>query len=55
MARFELADLEWAISGLLLPSERRRLARPSGDKRQFLSDMLHILRTGCPWRNMHKR
>lgn len=41
--------------GLLLPPERGRWARPSGDNRQFLNGMLHVLRTGCPWRDMHER
>nr|WP_197974804.1 IS5 family transposase [Acetobacter aceti] len=55
MARGDLTDQEWAIIGPLLPSERGRWARPSGDNRRFLNGMLHILRTGCPWRDMHER
>ncbi|WP_415539750.1 transposase [Gluconobacter oxydans] len=42
-------------TGPLLPSERGRLARPAGDNRRFLNGMLHVLRTGCPWRDMHER
>uniref|UniRef100_UPI003018FF3C transposase n=1 Tax=Alteraurantiacibacter palmitatis TaxID=2054628 RepID=UPI003018FF3C len=30
-------------------------ARPAGDNRRFLNGMLHVLRTGCPWRDMHER
>ena len=55
MARGDLTDQEWAMIGPLLPPERGRWARPSGDNRQFLNGMLHVLRTGCPWRDMHKR
>ncbi|WP_208797013.1 transposase [Gluconobacter thailandicus] len=55
MAQCDLTDQEWAIIGPLLPSERGCWARPSGDKRRFLNGMLHILRTGCPWRDMHER
>lgn len=39
----------------LLPSERGRKARPSHDNRRFLNGMLHVLRVGCPWRDMHER
>ncbi|MBS1064078.1 transposase [Gluconobacter wancherniae] len=41
--------------GPLLPPERGRWARPAGDNRLFLNGMLHVLRTGCPWRDMHER
>ena len=39
----------------LLPSERGRWARPSGDNHLFFNGMLHMLRVGCPWRDMHER
>ena len=55
MARGHLTDREWALIGPLLPSERGRWARPSGDSRRFLNGMLYVLRTGCPWRDMHER
>ena len=54
MARGDLTDREWALIGPLLPSERGRWARPSGDNRRFLNGMLYVLRTGCPWRDMHE-
>ncbi|WP_408879271.1 transposase [Gluconobacter sphaericus] len=38
-----------------MPSERGRWARPSGDNPRFLNGMLYVLRTGCPWRDMHER
>jgi transposase len=55
MGRGDLSDEEWAVIGVLLPSERGRWARPAGDNRRFLNGMLHVLRVGCPWRDMHER
>lgn len=42
------------IGPLLLP-ERGRWTRPAGNNRLFLNGMLHVLRVGCPWRDMHER
>lgn len=53
--RGDLSDAEWELIGPLLPSERGRWARPAGDNRRFLNGMLHVLRVGCPWRDMHER
>jgi transposase len=39
----------------LLPSERGRKSRPSHDNRRFFNGILHVLRVGCPWRDMHER
>ena len=55
MARGDLTDDEWTIIAPLLPSERGRWARPAQDNRRFLNGMLHVLRVGCPWRDMHER
>ena len=55
MARGDLTDEEWAVLEGLLPPERGRKARPSHDNRRFLNGMLHVLRVGCPWRDMHER
>lgn len=55
MGRGDVSDEEWSIIGVLLPSERGRKARPSHDNRRFLNGMLHVLRVGCPWRDMHER
>ena len=55
MGRGDLSDTEWDLIGPLLPPERGRWARPAGDNRRFLNGMLHVLRTGCPWRDMHER
>jgi transposase len=53
--RGDITDEEWAIIGALLPAERGRGCRPSHDNRRFLNGMLHVLRVGCPWRDMHER
>jgi transposase len=55
MDRGDLTDAEWEVIGPLLPPERGRQARPAGDNRRFLNGMLHVLRVGCPWRDMHER
>lgn len=55
MGRGDLSDAEWDLIGPLLPPERGRCARPAGDNRRFLNGILHVLRIGCPWRDMHER
>lgn len=55
MARGDLTDMEWRIIEGLLPTERGRKSRPSDDNWQYLNGMLHVLRVGCPWRDMHER
>jgi transposase len=55
MGRGHLSDAGWELIGILLPPERGRWARPAGDNRRFLNGMLHVLRVGCPWRDMHER
>ncbi|ULJ77371.1 transposase [Rhizobium sp. C104] len=39
----------------LFPAERGRKPRHSHDNRQFMNSVLHVLRVGCPWRDMHER
>ncbi|GAC1045136.1 hypothetical protein thsrh120_51400 [Rhizobium sp. No.120] len=55
MARGDLNDEEWRVIEPFLPGERRRKSRPAHDNRRVLHGMLHILRLGCPWRDMHER
>ncbi|MDX0931725.1 transposase, partial [Sinorhizobium medicae] len=55
MARVDLSDMEWRIIEGLLSTERGRKSRPAHDNRQYLNGMLHFLRVGCPWRDMHER
>lgn len=54
-SRGDLTDDEWGVIGALLPSERGRKSRPAHDNRRILNGMLHVLRVGCPWRDMHER
>ncbi|WP_408870643.1 transposase [Asaia sp. HN010] len=39
----------------LLPRERGCWPSPAGDDRPVLDGMRHVLRTGCPCRDMHER
>lgn len=55
MARGDLTDEEWEVIAGLLPAERGRKSRPAHDNRRYLNGMLHVLRVGCPWRDMHER
>jgi transposase len=55
LARGDLSDVEWRIIEGLLPAERGRKSRPAHDNWRFLNGMLHVLRVGCPWRDMHER
>ncbi|MGX1501344.1 transposase [Labrenzia sp. MBR-25] len=55
MARGDLTDAEWELIEALLPAERGRKSRPAQDNRRYLNGMLHVLRVGCPWRDMHER
>ena len=55
MARGDLSDEEWRVIEPFLPRERGRKSRPAHDNRRFLNGMLHVLRVGYPWRDMHER
>jgi len=55
LARGDLSNEQWELIGALLPSERGRKSRPAQDNRRYLNGMLHVLRVGCPWRDMHER
>jgi len=55
LARGDLSNAEWQLIGELLPAERGRKSRPAQDNRRYLNGMLHVLRVGCPWRDMHER
>ncbi|MEO9735455.1 MAG: IS5 family transposase [Roseobacter sp.] len=55
MARGDLSDAELELIEALLPSERGRKSRPAQGNRRYLNGMLHVLRVGCPWRDMHER
>jgi transposase len=55
LARGDLSNDQWEVIGVLLPPELGRKSRPAMDNRRFLNGMLHVLRVGCPWRDMHER
>ena len=54
MAGFELNDAEWRIMwriiAPLLPDKPR--AAPRADDRKVLNGILHVLRSGSPWRDL---
>lgn len=54
MVRGDLTEQEWVIIEGLLPSERGRKSRPALDNRRYVNGMLHVLRVGCPWRDMYE-
>ena len=47
--RFDLTDAEWAEIEPLIPKAKRSMRR---DDRMVLNGILHVLRTGCPWREL---
>lgn len=49
--RHDLTDEEWVLIQPLLP-EQAECGRSRRDDRQVLDGMLHVLRTGCPWRDL---
>ncbi|WP_244519957.1 MULTISPECIES: transposase [unclassified Ensifer] len=55
MALGDLSDEEWRVVEPLLPTERGRKSRPSHENCRFFNGMLHVLRVGSPWRDMHER
>jgi transposase len=55
LARGDVSDAEWRLIEELLFSERGRKSRPAQDSRRYLNGMLHVLRVGCPCRDMHER
>lgn len=53
--RGDVTNAEWELIEALLPAERGRKSRPAQDNRRYLNGILHVLRVGCPWRDMHER
>ncbi len=47
MGRHALSDADWARVEPLLPA--RGFA---GDRRRFVDGVVHVARTGCPWRDL---
>jgi transposase len=51
--RYDLTDFEWSVIEPVLPMDRRG-PKPKNNRR-VLNGMFHILRTGCPWRDLPER
>jgi transposase len=47
-----LSDKQWQIIQPLLPPQKPVVGRPSVDHRRVIDDILWILRTGAPWRDL---
>ena len=50
--RIGTTDARWALIGPLLPPERGRGCRLTGDNRPFFDSMMWMARTGAQWRNL---
>ena len=49
-----LTDAQWLRIADLLPGKATDKGRTAADNRRFVEAVLHIARTGCPWRDMPK-
>lgn len=47
-----MSEGQWERLKPLLPPQKPRTGRPALDHRTILEGILHILRTGAPWRDM---
>ena len=54
-ARGDLSDAKWEKLSPLLPPQKARVGRPNNDHRTTINGILHILRTGAPWRDLPER
>lgn len=54
MGRFDLTDTEWEIIAPLLPGADGwpRRGRSRFEDRRVLDAIFHVLRSGCPWRDL---
>src|SRR5438132_1775897 len=50
----DLTDAQWSIVAPLLPRPAAT-GRPRADDRRTLNGILHVLRTGCRWRDLPSR
>lgn len=55
MSRGDLTEEGWKVIEPLLPAERGRWGRPSGDNRPYVNGMLWVLRTGAAWRDLPEK
>ncbi|MBX2806860.1 MAG: transposase [Hyphomicrobiales bacterium] len=49
-----MTDADRELIEALLHPERGGKSRPAQDNRRFLNGMLHVLRVGCTWRDLHE-
>lgn len=52
MDRSPLTDARWSLIRRFLLTDRRHGGRPPHDHRRRLDAILHVLRAGCPWRDL---
>ncbi len=55
MSRGDLSEAEWQLLKDLLPAEKGRKSRPSGDNRPTVNVILWRIRTGAPWRDLAEK
>ena len=55
MERHALTDEQWARLKDLLPGRRGTTGRPARDNRLFVDAVLHVGKTGVPWRDLPGR
>jgi len=55
LSRGDLSEAEWQLLKALLPAERGRKSRPSGDNRPIVNGILWRIRTGAPWRDLPEK
>jgi len=51
--RYELTDFKWAAIRSFLPNKPRGI--PRVDDRRVLNGIFWVLRSGAPWRDLHRR
>ena len=54
MDRSVLSDAQWERVAPLLPGKAGDPGRSGADNRRFLEAVLWIVRTGAPWRDLHR-
>ncbi len=57
MHRYELADQQWARISALFPQRTRsgKVDRPPSHHRPIVNEILWVLHTGAPWRDLPER
>lgn len=50
----ELTDDQWEVIRPLIPAQGR-MGRPRADDRQVLNGILHVLKSGCRWKDLPRQ